>query len=453
MYSHVRPGSRLCLPLLAGLALILATPSCGHRAASPRPPAPAAAPPPRPPKPARPKTLPPIAFPDLDTGQISDVQFSPDGRRLAFGYGADAEVTVWNLKTGRLDWQRHVDGADGGPILIDPKNRFYVVETGDMDNGTHFVACTPEGELLRKLVSPSQNTDDWEENPLAWLNKSGRILVLTSQYMTQLGNGSHKTPTQRDVYETRSWRRLSRTMTGSPLLPLAASSGQAISGGTVIAPSHLVSVEGIPTGHWWKADRLSSVGNEYAAAWRNYYACAGGNGVSKGDIEVWDLQRRKRLWTVPVKNESPRSVAISPDGQSLAVGSMQGRVSFWTLRTGRRLASARCSGDVIRCLAYSPNGRVLAAAGDEYGGGNGVRLLDARNGKTLAVLKAAFPENGQEEKDWTLDHPDWFAALPDLSYLASDGMEKKIRMPGRARDAGVIGRFRRVRAALAACYH
>ena len=462
MYSQTRADVRYALAF-AGLTLLFAATSCGHRAAPPpvaKPPAPpvaaVASTPPLPHKPTRPKALLPIAFPDLDTGQISSLQFSPDGRQLVLGYGNDAEVTAWNLRTGRLDWQRHVDGTNGGPIIMDPAGRFLIVETGDMDSGLHFLACTPGGDLLRKFpgYASEDGPDATGRNPFAWLRRSGRMLVMAGDVEHVAPNGSYVADRREATYDTHTWRQVSHTKLGPRALLTAATSGQTIYGELQSQPSRFVSATGEPLGGWWHHTPAPPFGDTYTASWRNFYVRASGNSVNKGAVEVWDLRQRKRLWLAPIKSESARATAISPDGRILAVGTLQGDVFFWQLQTGHPIARTRCSG-LVGCLAFSPNSRVLAAGCGSYFHGGGVKLLDCGHHKLVAVLSAAFPNDDSQEKDWTLDHPDWFAVLPDFSYLAPDSVVKKIRTPGRARDAGVIARFnrpRRVRAALAACY-
>ena len=158
-----------------------------------------------------------------------------------------------------------------------------------------------------------------------------------------------------------------------------------------------------------------------------YVAYLSGNNKNKGQIEVWNLHPKKRLWITMTKQDCPRVAEISPDGKTLAVGTIQGEVSFRELKTGKMIARTRCSEDVIRSLTFSPNGHVLAAAGDWGFQSDGIRLLDCSTHRLLAVLKVAFQNNTYLEKDWTLEHPDWFASLPDLSYIASDSVVKKIR--------------------------
>jgi WD40 repeat protein len=393
-------------------------------------------------------TLLPIAFPAMDTGQISSVVFSPDGRRLAFGYGTDAEVTVWNLETGRLSWQRHVDGAGGGPLLVDPRGRFLVVEMRDPDASEPIWVTRFNGQLIQKL-------SHYIYGGQAKLDKSGRFLVTSGDRET---TGKHSLIPLTEVWDTRTWRRVDHLSIKSNVLPLLTAEGRIIRERSHALKSQLLTDDGQPVGAWWKRFK-TTYSDEYDALRDHCFVRASGNHRNKGQIEVWDLSLKTRLWKSTMAGDAPRAGAISPDGRVLAIGTIGGSVEFRELKTGKLLARTHCSDDVIRCLTFSPNGHVLAAAGGGYyrvgQTANGVRLLDCTTHKLIAAMKAAFPDTISPKKDWTLDHPDWFVSLPDLSYLASESVKRKIRMPGKPRDAAFIQsyeRSERIRATLRYCY-
>jgi WD40 repeat protein len=74
-------------------------------------------------------------------------------------------------------------------------------------------------------------------------------------------------------------------------------------------------------------------------------------------------------------DELPLSVAISPDGRTLAIGEVDGRIRLWDVRR-RRWAGEPLRGPVARVesVAFTPNGRVLVSGGDD----GTVRLWDVR---------------------------------------------------------------------------
>jgi WD40 repeat protein len=54
------------------------------------------------------------------------------------------------------------------------------------------------------------------------------------------------------------------------------------------------------------------------------------------------------------------SIAFSPEGHTLAVGSADGVVKFWNIRALREVATLKAHGTMVSSLAFAPDGRTLA---------------------------------------------------------------------------------------------
>jgi WD40 repeat protein len=112
-----------------------------------------------------------------------------------------------------------------------------------------------------------------------------------------------------------------------------------------------------------------------------------------GSVDVWDLVTRKRvrqLW--PVINTA--MLAFSPDGRFLVTGlAEQARYLssyvVWEVGTWQRVREVRCdTWGGWPSAAFSPDGKTLAVV-QSLGK---VLLLDAGDGRELAVLEAADPQ-------------------------------------------------------------
>ena len=77
------------------------------------------------------------------------------------------------------------------------------------------------------------------------------------------------------------------------------------------------------------------------------------------------------------------SIAVSPDGTTLAAAGDEGVIRLFHLPGGRPVASLKGHGSPVESLAFSPDGKVLASAGWDQT----VRLWDGSSGKALAVLR------------------------------------------------------------------
>ena len=69
-------------------------------------------------------------------------------------------------------------------------------------------------------------------------------------------------------------------------------------------------------------------------------------------IKVWDAGSHAELRTIEAHTNSIPALAFSPDGKTLASGSMDQTVKLWDTAT-----------QAPQTLAFSPDGKVLASAG------------------------------------------------------------------------------------------
>jgi len=94
-----------------------------------------------------------------------------------------------------------------------------------------------------------------------------------------------------------------------------------------------------------------------------------------------------------------RSIAFSPDGQTLASGSWDNTVRLWRAADGALLSTLKGHTDWVRSVAFSPDGQTLASGSRD----NTVRLWRVADGAPLrileghmdAVLSVAFSPDGK----------------------------------------------------------
>jgi len=130
--------------------------------------------------------------------------------------------------------------------------------------------------------------------------------------------------------------------------------------------------------------------------------------ASENGVWVRDLGDRlstDRLLQQPAK---PLSMAITPDGQTLAAGNDDGTIRLWDLPSARERLVLPGHGGAVRHVALTPDGRTLASGGDD----RTARLWDVSTGKPLAVLNHRYAV-------WAL------AFSPDGRMLASACSEEK----------------------------
>ncbi|MFP4355329.1 MAG: PQQ-binding-like beta-propeller repeat protein [Phycisphaerae bacterium] len=103
-----------------------------------------------------------------------------------------------------------------------------------------------------------------------------------------------------------------------------------------------------------------------------------------GWVSRWDLNTGKRLAKYEPQTGSPIRLAVSPTGESFAIGATGGGCEIWSLKTGRRVRSLklpeRCS---TYSLCFAMDGKCLVTGGDD----STVRVFDVDTGKATVLLK------------------------------------------------------------------
>jgi Tol biopolymer transport system component len=105
------------------------------------------------------------------------------------------------------------------------------------------------------------------------------------------------------------------------------------------------------------------------------------------------------------------AVAVSPDGKQLATGSADNSVQVWDMPTGRALMRLQGHNKGVECVAFSPDGKTLASGGQD----KVVRLWDVSTGKELRQLEAPDAVRGA-------------AFSPDGKLVAVAAGDKSVRL-------------------------
>lgn len=123
-------------------------------------------------------------------------------------------------------------------------------------------------------------------------------------------------------------------------------------------------------------------------------------------IHVWDTQTWKEVWSYDEVGQMLASAAITPDGRSIACGTLDGKVRMWDRTTSKEHPALAGMKESVHLLAFSPDGKTLAAASEWAFSGEQVRPvvlwdwaagreLRRLNGHTAAILTVVFTPDGK----------------------------------------------------------
>src|SRR5919202_1842258 len=115
-------------------------------------------------------------------------------------------------------------------------------------------------------------------------------------------------------------------------------------------------------------------------------------------IKIWHLGSGELIRTLTGHSDFVLSVVISSDGQTLASCSWDKTIKIWHLGSGKLLHTLTGHSEAVHSVAISPNGHILASGGDNtikiwhLGNGKLIRTLDGHHNQFSSV---AFSPDGQ----------------------------------------------------------
>jgi WD40 repeat protein/tRNA A-37 threonylcarbamoyl transferase component Bud32 len=145
------------------------------------------------------------------------------------------------------------------------------------------------------------------------------------------------------------------------------------------------------------------------------------SGSADKKIKLWDVQSQGEIATLTGHSGSVLSVALSPDGRTLASGSWDNTIKWWDLQSQRKWWDLRSQGEIstltghsdyIISIALSPNGRTLASGSAD----KKIKLWDVRSQGETATLTG--------HSNWVMS----VALSPDGRTLASGSKDNTIKL-------------------------
>ena len=153
-----------------------------------------------------------------------------------------------------------------------------------------------------------------------------------------------------------------------------------------------------------------------------------------GEVRLWDVASGKARDPLLAVSGGLTCVAFSPDGKTVAAGTLNRKVRRWDVLSGDEQESLVGHGSAVP-VAFSPDGRLIASASND----GAVGIWDAATGKAKHLLR------GHTMPAWGV------AFSPDSRFVASSADDSTIKVwdaavrPAGANTARPHGRHRQRR--------
>ena len=301
---------------------------------------------------------------------VNALAFSPDGRVLVTGSG-DGKLKLWDMVTG----QNPTILPQPAPVLMVDfsKDGRSIMVTGDTTQDGPIVSHSyildlVDGRELRTLDGfrgPGALSPDWKSCAI-WTSE-GSVRVADAQTGSEL------------AVLPANQREGSRMLAFSPdckTLATHANSRPAV-----------VKVWDVPTRRLCTILTPDIVVGVHGGSFTSMAFSPDGKNLAVGSqfnrVRLWNVTGGEELVLQEHLDSWIYSIAFSPDGRMLAAGNDRGTVQLWRVDTGRQLpGSFRGHTDTIWCVAFSPDGGTLVTGSED----KTIRFWDVHTGQERMTL-------------------------------------------------------------------
>ena len=285
------------------------------------------------------------------TAEINAIAFSHDGRLLACGGASNPVIQIWNLQNGN---ELPAIPVDYGGIVND-RPIYAVTALAFAKDNNMLISLSDDGFPKQWDITTGSNT------PISHI-----IAYLYSNVFSISYDGSkfvsHTYKNKLKIWDTSKDKAIA-TLKG-----------------------HSRFLDG------WRPFRNRNKRPQQADvlaldfSYDGKYVASGSKDMT---VRLWDVERRKKRYTLKGHTGWVTAVAFSKDGNTVASGDTEGILRLWKTGSGNALATSKGHKNAIVALTFTPDGKTLASAGAD----GTIRFWEAHSGDEISIFATGHTES------------------------------------------------------------